>query len=60
MGSSQLFYAVPLIVAISLVYAGTRHELMGQILRHAVRVGLWIVGFMFVLFVVLMLMLQQI
>ena len=50
-----MWYAVPLIVAISLVYAATRHELMGPILQHAWRVAMWIVGFMAVVFVVLML-----
>ena len=29
----RLWYAVPLIVAVSLVYAATRHELMEPILR---------------------------
>ncbi len=34
---NQLWYAAPLIVAISLVYAATRHELLEPILRHALR-----------------------
>ena len=50
---NRLWYAVPLIVAISLVYAATRHELMIPILRHAVHTVGWIVGFMAVIFVVL-------
>jgi hypothetical protein len=49
----DLWYALPLIVAVSLVYAATRHESMQQILRHAARVGTWIVGFMGVIFLVL-------
>ena len=49
----DLFYAVPLIVAVSLVYAATRHELMPEILSHAARVGAWITGFMTALFVIL-------
>jgi len=48
-----LWYTLPLIVAISLVYAATKHEAMGPILHHAWRIGLWIVGFMLVIFVVL-------
>ena len=40
--------ALPAIVAISLVYAATRHERMKPICAHAARVGVWIVGFMFV------------
>ena len=50
---NRLWYSVPLIVAISLVYAATRHEVMKPILEHAVRFGIWIVGFMAIAFVVL-------
>jgi len=50
---NPLWYALPLIVTVSLVYAATRHEEMGPILRHALRVGLWIVGFLAIGFVVL-------
>lgn len=42
----SLWYALPLIVSVSLVCAATRHEDMGPILNHAVRFGLWIVIFM--------------
>lgn len=50
---NRLWYAAPLIVAVSLVYAATRHELVRPILEHAVRFGAWIIGFMFVVFLVL-------
>jgi hypothetical protein len=53
---NQLWYLLPLLVAICLVYGATRHELMGPILVHAVRFGTWIIGFMAVLFVLLCLM----
>jgi len=43
----ELWYAVPAIIAVSLVYAATRHERMRPLLLHAGRVALWIVGFMF-------------
>lgn len=43
---NQMWYALPLIVAISLVYAATRHELPKPIMIHAARLGVWIVGFM--------------
>lgn len=36
---NDLWYALPLIVAVSLVYAATRHEPMQAILRRALRVG---------------------
>jgi hypothetical protein len=52
----DLWYAVPLILAVSLVYAATRHEALEPILAHAVRIGTWIVGFMGVFFVVLLLL----
>ena len=50
---NMLWYALPLVVAVSLVYAATRHEIMTPILHHAVRVGAYIVGFMLVIFAVL-------
>jgi hypothetical protein len=43
---NQLWYAAPLIVAISLVYAATRHELLEPILKHALRFGVMTVGLM--------------
>jgi hypothetical protein len=45
-GDNYMWYAVPLIVAVSLVYAATRHEQPGPILVHALRIALWIAGFM--------------
>ena len=50
---ARMWYAVPLIVSISLVYGATRHELMRPILEHAVRFAAWIVVFMGVLFLVI-------
>ena len=52
----SLWYAVPLIVSVSLVCAATRHEELGPILNHAVRFGAWIVVFMLVVMAVLWLM----
>jgi hypothetical protein len=56
LGSSvnQLWFAVPLVVAISLVYGATRHEEIGPILNHAVRTGAWIVGFMLIIAAILL------
>ncbi|MBM4090385.1 MAG: hypothetical protein FJ276_13330 [Planctomycetes bacterium] len=51
--SSQLWYSVPLIVTISLVYGATRHELMVPILQHAWRTAKWIVGFMAIVVAIL-------
>ena len=47
---TRMWYALPLIVVISLVYGATRHEQPKPILEHAVRFGGWIVMFMIVLF----------
>ena len=52
---NKMWYAVPLIIAVSLVYSATRHEEMAPIFTHAVRIGIWIVGFMAVIFVILFL-----
>ena len=52
-GWNRLWYSLPLIVVISLVYSATRHEVMKPILEPAARFAFWIVGFMFVVFVVL-------
>jgi hypothetical protein len=41
-----IWYMVPLIVSVSLVYAATRHEYIVPILKHAVRFGMWISLFM--------------
>jgi hypothetical protein len=49
----DLWYAVPAIIAVSLVYAATRHEQMRPIMIHAGRVAVWLVGFMVMVFVVL-------
>ncbi|MGE0758248.1 MAG: hypothetical protein AB7F89_10500 [Pirellulaceae bacterium] len=50
---NQLWHMAPLIVAISLVYGATRHELMRPILINSLRAGWWIVSFMGVIFLVL-------
>ena len=52
-GTARLWYALPLIVSISLVYAATRHEEIGPILVHAGRFAVWIIGFMLIVLVVL-------
>ncbi len=51
-----MWYSVPLIVAISLVYSATRHEELAPILSHAVRLAIMIAGFMAVILVVLALL----
>jgi hypothetical protein len=47
----DLWYAIPAIIAVSLVYAATRHEEIRPIFIHAGRVAVWISGFMLAVFV---------
>ncbi len=49
----RMWYAIPLIVSVSLVYGATRHEQMWPILEHAGRFALWILCFLLVLAVLL-------
>lgn len=53
LATNPLWHALPLIVVVSLVYAATRHEDAGSILVHALRIGVWIIGFMLTVFLVL-------
>ncbi|MEX2091570.1 MAG: hypothetical protein WD971_02780 [Pirellulales bacterium] len=46
----RIWFALPIIVSVSLVYAATRHEQMGPILIHASRFAVWIVVFMAIVF----------
>ena len=48
----QLWYYLPLLVAISLVYGATRHELPGPILRHAWHTAVWMTTFIGAIFVI--------
>ena len=49
----QLWYVVPLIVTVSLVYGATRHELPRPILYHAWHTALWMLIFIGSIFAVL-------
>lgn len=51
---NQLWYVLPLVVTVSLVYGATRHELMSPILHNAFRAATWIIGFMAIIFFVLL------
>jgi len=50
----HLWYALPLIIGISLVYGATRDERLGPILSHSWRSAIWILGFMGVIYAVLL------
>ena len=53
---NDMWYALPLVVAISVVYAATRHEHLGAILLRSLRVASMLVMLMVVLFVLLVLL----
>ena len=36
------------LISVSLVYAASRHEPIRPLLKHAFRVGLWLIGFLLV------------
>jgi hypothetical protein len=54
--TARIWYAIPLVVSVSLVYAATHHEKIGPILWRALRTALWIIGFMLITFVLLSLL----
>lgn len=54
-GWHLIVYALPLITVVSLVYGATRHERWPAILKNAWDTFVWIVGFMGVVFVVILL-----
>jgi uncharacterized membrane protein len=56
---NDMWYAVPLIIVVSLVYSATRQEAAVAIFAHALRTALWITGFMAVIFVVLLVITWQ-
>jgi len=47
---ARIWYAIPLVVVISLVYGATRHENIKEILMHSARSAIWVVGFMGIIF----------
>ena len=49
----QLWYVLPLIVSVGLVYGATRHELPRPILYHAWHTALWMLIFIGSIFAVL-------
>jgi hypothetical protein len=51
--AAQLWYILPLILSVSLVYGATRHELPRPILYHAFHTGAWMTIFMGVILGVL-------
>ena len=54
LGANQIFYVIPLVVAVSLVYGATRHEWVRPILQHALRTTFWMLTFIGSIFLVLL------
>jgi len=50
---NELWYALPLIVVVSVVYSGTRYERADDILVGSIRSVVWVCGFMVAIFAVL-------
>ena len=50
---AKIWWAVPLIVSISLVYGATRHEHIGQIIIQSYKAAIWVIGFMLLTFAVI-------
>ena len=48
-----MLYFIPLLVSVSFVYAGTRHENPKEIIKQAWHTAYWIVAFMGIIFVIL-------
>lgn len=48
--TAKLWYLLPLIVVISLVYGGTRHESVAEILGNSIRSAIWLAGFLLIVF----------
>ncbi len=51
---TYLLYYLPLIITISLVFGGTRHEDTSLIIKHTWQTARWITSFMAIIFFVLM------
>lgn len=48
--TAQLWYSVPLVIVVALVYGATRHENPRQILVHSGKALVWIMVFMVIIF----------
>jgi hypothetical protein len=48
-----MWFALPLVAVISLVYSATHHEAMRPILTHSARLAVMIIGFMLAIMIVL-------
>ena len=49
----NIYYAAPLVVAISLVHGATRHEHPVEIIKHSLRSFVWVVSFMAIIMAII-------
>lgn len=50
---ARIWWSVPLVAVISLVYGATRHENVREIVVHAWKSAVWVVSFMALIFIVI-------
>ena len=50
---AKIWFALPLVIVISLVYGATRHEEMPEIVKQSYRSLIWVVGFMAIIFTII-------
>lgn len=50
LGTAQIWYSVPLVIAISLVWGATRHERLPEIVAQSIKSLLWVLTFMGIIF----------
>lgn len=51
---ARIWYSLPLIAVVSLCYGATRHENLRDIAIHTIRTAIWVLGFMAVIFLLVM------
>ncbi len=52
---AKVWYSLPLIVVVSLCYGATRHEQLREIVTYSLKTCIWVLGFMAVIFLLVML-----
>jgi len=50
LGTAQIWYSVPLVIVISLVWGATRHERLPEIIAQSIKSLLWVLTFMGLIF----------
>ena len=51
--TARIWYALPLVLVVSLVYGATRHEHLLEILVHSFRSAVWLLTFMTAIFAII-------